>query len=632
MLQKKCIAIVFQLLIFLLFCFGMLPASAYDRSHPFGLVSASELEKLRSHFSQPPYSEMIEQMIATEAGMHMEEPSLSRDRLMMKLHSYLFAVTADESWAEKAFSGVERMAQDTVYVNDPFSFGLTRASVLRDVALAYDFCFSVWNNAQRKRTADLVYQLMLSVQSSMGAESNNRLESNWMGVRWGSVLLASVILDDSLNHALGRRDIILGYRWDARERLRDHLRYAYTSGGWYVETMGYQLYKGGFVWPALIAYQNTHPDLIRLEDLAPGMLGSYRQHITGTVAIPAVTDVGIRPDLGNDNAISAFQKWPFWIRLLPGKKQKYVRWMHDYLLEGGETQRPWQLFYSALFALPESKKENPSQGGFLNFLDETMGVVMFRNRFQDSHDIVATFNTSSQRFGGHGGPDNLTFRITGLGSVWAVGTGRTSDPTGQTQLFPATGLIQTPNPLPAGKLLDVSINPDTGSGYGLGYGSCVGVKDHFRYFAADYSDQSDADAVFLIMDKSENGRIWRMHTPGFNSVEVLGDGVLLTAPNKSTMKIAVPGINDPQINIGRVRYGGTTERLNPGIGYHGQYYHDNHLIDISCDRDILVVITLQQAGKDHPLIEMEEELQQVRVGNKLFSLTQIIQKMNFVKN
>ena len=612
-------------IIHLLISFGILIGStlnnhSQNRQHPFALVSAQELVELRTHFYQHPYNQLIEEMKKTEAEKQMEEPSLENDRLLVLTQTALFVATANEKWAEKAFSGIEKLAQDSMVVNNPFSFGLSRAAILRDLALAYDFCFPVWSDHQRKLTADVIYQLMLSVQASMGPQSNNRLESNWMAVRWGSVLLASVILDDELNDRLDRRSIILAHRWDARERIRDHVRYAYTPTGWFVESMGYQLYKGRFLWPALIAYQNSNPHLIDFEELVPNLLGSFRQHVTGTVAIPKVTDVGIRPDLANDNAISVFEQWPFWLRLLNNEKTPCLRWMHDHILQSGPSQWPWQYFYSLLFALPDAASINPQKGGLLNYLDPDMGVVMFRNRFRDENDIVATFNTSSIRSGGHAGPDNLSFRISGLGGVWAVGIGRTGDPTGQTTLFPGPEVNTLIRPLPAGKLLDVKTNPDNGSGYALGYGSCVGVENHFRYFLADYSVENGAEGVFLVLDNSDNGRIWRMHTPGFNSIEIIEDGVLITTPNQNTMKLSVPGINNPQIRIDNVRYGGTTERHNPGIGFHGKRYFDNYLINIACEGDILVVITLQEADKPHPYVKLNDQMRTVKVGQKTFSL------------
>lgn len=599
---------------------GTLNTYSQHRQHPFGLVSAPELAELRAHFSQHPYDQMIEEMKKTEKERQLEESSLGNDRLLVLIRTALFAATANEKWAEKAFSGIEKLAQDSMVVNNPFSFGLTRAAILRDVALAYDFCFPVWNDHQRKLTADIVYQLMLSVQASMGPQSNNRLESNWMAVRWGSVLLASVVLDDSLNYTLGRRGIIQAHRWDARERIRDHVRHAYTPNGWFVETMGYQLYKGRFLWPGLIAYQNLNPGLIHFEELAPDLLGSYRQNVTANVAIPTHRGIGIRPDLANDNATSVFYQWALFHRLVPENVQPILRWMHDYMFQGGILENTWEFMYSLLYITPEDDSVNPAEAGYLNYFDETVGLTMFRNKFKDGNDIVATFNTSASRSAGHAGPDNLSFRITGLGGVWAVGIGRTGDPTGQTTLFPGPEVNTRINPLPEGKLLEVDFDRKTGSGHALAAVSSVGVKNHYRYFRADYSPETDSEAVYLVLDNSDNGRTWRMHTPGFNSIEILEDGVLITAPNQNTMKLSVPGVKNPQISIDNVRYGGTTERHNPGIGFHGERYFDNYLINIACEGDILVVITLQEADKPHPSVTLDDQMRTVNVGQKTFTL------------
>jgi hypothetical protein len=288
------------------------------------------------------------------------------------------------------------------------------------------------------------------------------------------------------------------------------------------------------------------------------------------------------------------------MRLLPAKTKPYVKWMADYLNNAEVFQH--DLLLLALYA-DDLDSENPATGGYLNYIDETQGVVFFRNQFMDQDDVVACFNTSSKRFPGHAGPDNLTFRIAGLGNLWVVGAGRTGQVAGQTNLFPEGDWEQQKERHVESSLLAHEFDQD-GSGSAIGLGSCMGVKNHKRKFVADYSGQAGAKAVFIVIDSSTNGRTWRLNTPEFNDVEILENGFLLTAPNGSTLKAVVPEQQDVVVHVGKVRYGGSTIENNSGIGFGGNYYGYNKTIDIACNGNITVVMTMQPKGVKHPRIDM----------------------------
>lgn len=608
------------LLRLLLLCGFLVNTTAAE--HPKGLISSGDLAALRQKAGIAPFKQVVQVMRDHELWLRDNQVSVYDQEGLVRLRTYLYTFTSEEGWAASCYSAIEALSEDTVFLKNPMSFGLTRAALLRSLSQAYDFCYQGWSEQQRVFVADLVFDLMQSVNANMGPLSNNKLESNWMGVRYGSVLFAAIVLNDSLNASMGRRELLNAYKWDTQERLRDHVQASYTPGGWFVESMGYQFYDGSFVWPALIAFQNSLSEGgIQFAEWVPGMLQGYRQNVTGTVAINTGRGMGIKADLADDNPMAGFHGWAFWQRLLPAGNQEAVRWMHRYLLdpEAFRNRSP-DLFYSVLYAHDPSDGYNPASGGFLNYCEPGQGVVMFRNQFRDSTDIIATFNTSSKRYKGHAGPDNLTFRLTGLGNIWAVGGGRTGDPTGQTNLFPLEEEIPTGKGWPEGDLDRYRFEGGDGSGYAIGSGSCLGVHRHRRLLLADYSERSGVKAVFVVRDHSLNGAVWRMHTPGFNRVELVADGVMVYAPNGSTLKISVPGMAEPEIHLRSVRYGGSTQRHNPGIFFNGRAWYDNHLIDIHCEREILVVMTLQPAGSAHPGISGHQQSKSIKVGQQRIKL------------
>ena len=586
------------------------------RIHPMGLTDRDTFDGVRDRLKTSPYQQMYSRIIESEQQIETNIQSVYDQAEMIRLQAFIYGLSQESAWAQKCYFSIKELSSDTVFIHQPFSFGLTRALLLRNLALAYDYCYEGWSDAQRVFVNTLLFELMCTVHASMGPDANYRLESNWMGVRYGSVLLASVILNDELTSNLGRRGEVLSHLWDSKERLRDHLKAGYTSGGWFVETMGYQYYEGQFVLPAIIAYQNSiAKGVLKFEEYAPGLVNGFRQHITGTVSIRTKQGFVIKPDLANDNVMIGFTHWPLWLRILPDFNRSHIRWMHDYLYQNGHISSAGDLFYSILFYDSNERELNPETGGYLNYIEYTQGVVMFRNQFRDSTDIVATFNTSSKRYGGHSGPDNLTFRLTGMGNIWVVGGGRTGDSTGQTNLFPDKAMVSLSKTLPAGKLNAYKFFGD-GSGYAIGSGSCLGVINHTRLVAVDFSEKSGTKGVVVIKDVSDNGRVWRLHTPEFNRVTLEKGGLLLTAPNGSTLKISLPGIKQPVISIGRVRYGGETIRHNPGVEFNGVSYFNNHLIDIECNGAILVVMTLQEPGKEHPVVKGKQHSKHLVVGKK----------------
>lgn len=605
------------------FLFGFFSLLAQE--HPMGLIKATDLTIVRQRLLSSPFENVIELFRGDEKNLRCNLTTVYDQEALIRLRAYLYALTSEEGWASSCYSAIETLSEDPEFLKNPMSFGLTRAAILSSVSQAYDLCYEGWSEKQRGFVADLVFDLMQSVNANMGPLSNNKLESNWMGVRYGSVLFAAIVLNDSLNASLGRRELLNAYKWDTQQRLKDHVLASYTTRGWFVESMGYQIYDGSFVWPAIIALQNSLSEgVIQFKEWVPGLLQGYRQNVTGTVAINTGRGMGIKADLADDNPMAGFQGWAFWQRLLPAGNQEAVRWMHRYLLEPDAFKnRSTDLFYSVLFAQSPIGGYNPASGGFLNYCEPEQGVVMFRNQFRDSTDIVATFNTSSKRYGGHAGPDNLTFRLTGLGTLWVVGGGRTGDPTGQTNLFPPKETIPIGRGWTEGQLDRYSFEGGNGSGFAIGSGSCLGVDGHHRLLLADYSERSGAKAVFVVRDHSLNGAVWRMHTPGFNHVELIADGVMVHAPNGSTLKITVPGMTEPEIQLGSVRYGGSTQRHNPGIFFNGQAWYDNHLIDIHCEKEILVVITLQPTGCLHPEISGNQFSKTIKVGGQRISLPQL---------
>jgi hypothetical protein len=105
----------------------------------------------------------------------------------------------------------------------------------------------------------------------------------------------------------------------------------------------------------------------------------------------------------------------------------------------------------------------------------------------------------------------------------------------------------------------------------------------------------DNSAIVKVKDTSDNGRIWRLNTPEFNKVQILENGFVLKAPNGSKMRVTAPEEQiTGEITVSEIRYGGSTESNNPGIGFGDKFWRQNKAIDIPCDGNIEVEITLEK--------------------------------------
>lgn len=560
-------------------------------AHPRGLVLRADVGPMQNKIVQDPFGSMF---ISIKKRTEAPITTVYEEAKRIGDQSFIYLLTEDTQWSERCYKNIRQLAQDTSFVKKPISKGLTRAFILKQIAIAYDFCYAGWNDGQRRFVNRQVYELMLSVANSMGMEANYSAESNWMGVRYGSVVLAANIIDDGL---LRQTEIKTrkAYLWDAQKRLQDHIDYGFTENGWFNETLGYHQYNASFILPAIIALQNASSfnPAFELSQYTPQLAHSIDQHITSIVNVPNISGVGVKADLGDDHPMIGSSLFAYGARLMPGQLRPYLKWMLDYLYDGEFIQDP---MLSICFYPWEIESMNPKTGTFLNYADDTQGVIFFRNTFKDENDIVACFNTSSHRIEGHSGPDNLTFRIIGLGSLWAVGAGRTGEVAGQTNLFPAGNWQEQKDQKIEGTLVDYHFEKD-GGGYAIGTGSCLGVSDHQRKFTVDYSEKQGSSAVFVVEDTSENGRTWRLNTPEFNVVEPLSNGFLIKAPNGSSLKATVVGTNNVSVTIGKVRYRGSTITHNT---FYGKKYSHNKTIDITCDGNIKVVMTLQPKGVPHP--------------------------------
>lgn len=598
MLLTRCLLLFYGL-------FWSLASPAQAPSHPRGLITQAEVAPLRARMQQEPWRHFLQQL-ETRVNREMQRPPDELDAYdnayLCSQLSGLYLLTNEGHWAGKAWTYMQRILADPIFT-EPTSRGLTRAMLLQQAAISYDLCYTGWTEAQRTQASEAIFSTLLSVSSNMGTEANYNLASNWMGVRYGAVVLAASVWDDPLP-ASGKRSRALPFLWDATKRLQDHVEANLYENGWNGESMGYHAYNWSFIAPAIIALQNgTRSDVFDLLRFIPKAQNSLWAISTSQIDIPTQDGRGMKADLSDDN-LGACPPGLLatGMRLFPPAQLPYLQWMFDYRFPPDQIDDARNgLLFSLLYYPQSSQPRNPAEAGWLNYHDPEQGVAVFRNRFQDSTDVVFTLSATARRVRGHQGPDTHAWRLLGLGVPWVIGGGRTGATHLQTNLYPDSAATPRKSTQETGTLIDYGFRP--AGGYAISAGSCLGVIDHLRKTQVDYSPETGCAAAFLLQESSQNGRRWRIQTPEFNAFEALKDGYLLTAPNGATLRVKVLAPDGkPEIRSGLHRYGGETVNLNPGIRYAGKAYPNSRWIDVACEGGLTVLITLQEAGKEHPAV------------------------------
>ncbi len=594
-----------HLLIWLMF-FGsgmLFPVFGQVSEHPRGLITREEVPALQDRLKVAPYDSFFTQLqnrVIQASSIPVSSRNSYDEAYLGSQAATLYLLTETPEWANLAWEQAQKILADTIFT-DPVSRGLTRAMLLQQAAIIYDFCYSGWSQDQREALNTELFPVILSVSANMGPHANYNMASNWMGVRYGAVIFAASVWDDPMAHS-GKKSSALPFIWDSTKRLKDHLEANLYENGWNGESMGYHAYGWSFVAPALIALQNNSSSpAFQLVNFTPKSRNTLWGISTSQVDIPTQMSRGMKADLSDDN-LSACPPGLFatGFRLAPADQLPFLKWMFDYRFSPAHIDDARNgLIFSLLYYPDKPVANNPQAAGWLNYHDPQQGIAIFRNQFQDSSDIVFTLSATRTRVRGHQGPDTHSWRLLGLGVPWVIGGGRTGATYLQSNLYPDSADTPIKSRQETGDLLAFGFQPK--GGFTHSTGSCLGVKNHSRKTYISYDPQIGCKAAILMEESSANGKRWRIQTPGFNDFQLKENGYLLTAPNGATMQVRVLNPSDSvRVNRGLHRYGGKTVRHNPGIRFGGKTYSNSRWIDIECEANLTLLITLQEAGKEHP--------------------------------
>ncbi len=625
----------------------------HAQTHPRLFFDAADVAGYRAKAGTAPWSDML---AAIEWNLERDytggyDANRPFAQAMAALHLFRDSGAAPADYAEQAKLAVlwnisaPDSSNNTVWANNSYK-ALTRAGRALGVAIAFDICHSAWvgqtmpasftagNSVTYNVPAayvgmDLNAGISLALKNnadslvaSGGSEwpGDGKYANNWYAVRYGSALLSYLACDEPESGWSANYNTCLA-------QLRNYFNASLTTradaNGWNPEGIAYAQYPGYFSFPAAFALRKLKG--VDLTTEFPAMKKALWATYQGVLPIdryvrtsaPGDTRIGwgkgLRPDFTDDhNAWDPEGTAALAFAFAPESYKPGLKWMFRRLC-GDLGDQTWDCstgngLWTLLFYPDALAEQNPSTVWGNTYADHSYGVYMFRNRYQDENDFVMqTHGNARQNLGGHNGPDGLSFRIYGLGVPWCVGSGRTSDPRGQTNIFqydPET-MTSSGSPL-VPTVLDTFLRAN-GDGYTVMNMDTteIGVGNQTRRIITDYSGTSGAPGYFIVSDSSDDGSWWRMNTPDFNTITTGPDSFTITSPNGSKMTVKVLWPLNPVFRTG-------TFNRPPNFFYKDvnsaanslPYSTKNKWVDFAGngDGDFLVAITVTENGAPVPAI------------------------------
>ncbi|MEL4898169.1 hypothetical protein [Crocosphaera sp. Alani8] len=510
------------------------------QEHPRLVFRKHELPSLKEAIKTPEGQAIIKQLEKTlEQPIHYQG-YVPTGGYHASGYCFLALVNDNKYLADKGWQIVEKS------LKNPGKRLLEHSPIVAGVALAYDFCYPLWDqNKVTKVTNWLVAQTEQLVKGdSPGNGWNSNAASNWNARARGAAGLAALAI---LNEPNISNDEIYHHMRTAERNIKRYLTTAIGDYGFGTEGDHYTTEPLILtIFPFLQAYRNVMgKDLVKgshVQQILPHYimriisnngelnLNSYGRHRYYAGSALFSTSLGTLPKDFLPAIIPIFEK--------------------HLGLEGDQSfgiKMPYHAPFILAFYNQKNNYnyQNPVELFNHNFVDRRKGFYNFRNQWKNEADFVTNIYLKKELLGGTWHyPDVGSFRISGLGETWAkAGQSFNKWQEENVVILPKTSPWKTSKPI-----FFVS-NPD-GSGIvslqtnrnQLKKGnSSVGIAG-LRSFAVDYSKSSGVPGLFVLVDRFIGNneveefkeKVWIMHTAG--NVTVKDNTFIIEGENKSTMK------------------------------------------------------------------------------------------------
>lgn len=400
---------------------------------------------------------------------------------------------------------------------------LEQSPTVAGIALAYDFCYPLWNQEQRQIASKwLAQEAATLIAGTPNRGWNPTPWSNWNARARGAAGLAAlaILWESSLPPDSNPQRLLK----IAERNLKRYLKQGIGEGGFGTEGDHYTTEPLVLtVLPFLQAYRTAAGQDLLENSPAQGILPHYLQRGVvrqGMLEIPAY---------GRHGYYAGESLFAVGLGAIPPRLLPAMVWLFRcYLQRQRELMhldKPHEAIYAFVNYPQGIAPQNPAKMLDRVLADSQKGFYSFRNHWRDGDDFIASIYLKREPLGSAWSfPDAGSFRIWGLGGRWAV-SGTDSNRRESENVLVAPSLAD-----PAAEPLFFQSRPD-GSGI-----VSLQAENWLRSFAVDYSGASGAPGLFAVADRleGETAATWVMHTPG--QVELQGREFTISAASGATMR------------------------------------------------------------------------------------------------
>jgi hypothetical protein len=449
-------------------------------------------------------------------------------------YCFLSLLNEDAKAAETAWHIVAKT------LDRPASRLLEQASIDAGIALAYDLCYNNWDREKRKQvTSWLASQTVKLVNGNSPAKGwNGASWSNWSARARSAAGLASLAIlkepDEFFapHKYISQSSDVEQYLGVADRNIQRYLSIALGERGFGTEGDLYTRESIYAIIPFIQAQRNVlGKDLVEGSS-AEWLLPHYAMRIVEKDGKSYASTYG-RHRLAPDGSLFALG-----FNILPEKFLPAIAWFFDrhFGWSGDKSFGVEELLpHTAIYALTgyrdDVAKKNPGEVFGNTLVDERKGFYLFRDRWQDNNDFVASIYLKQELLGASWSfPDVGSFRIWGLGQEWAkAGESEVRKDSENVVVFEDEDDR-------SGELIFSETHPNGSGVVSLSY------KNWLRSFAVDYSGKSGAPGLFVVVDRftpqnkttDYKVKTWTMHAEG--KVKVKGQTFTIFSPSGSTLQ------------------------------------------------------------------------------------------------
>ncbi|WP_344681338.1 MULTISPECIES: hypothetical protein [Actinomycetes] len=507
---------------------GVLLATAETASleHPRIGLDDEVLAKIDRIIAEPGTPQEHWEMIRARVDAGMEDFGSSADRYAREA-AFVYQVTQDESYADRAFDGFVAAAEATPFGEEQ---ELNTANPVSQLALTYDWAYPAWDEEQRAHA--LAYFERTSAFFEFVEHPNLTLPdkaSNWVGVVFGAELAQHLAVrgDGDYGHRAERIGQVL-------DQLTKHLESAHTDEGWFQEGLEYLDYTNMISTPGILGSFDAGIDALRDQWHRPDTTDLLIRSISFQESPNARLQWGVA---NGDGAIS----FPLYLqRAEEGELGTLVE-----MFERTQGHRAEEAWYSPAFGIqalidwPEELAAEDAYDPDLvlpAILDEEAGAATFRNRVVDENDVLVQLNNRNHNHLGWSGFDTFGISLISHDTVWASQPGRDQqNADGYSRVLVDGDPTQT---VGEGVTLDQEAYAGQGGGRVLfdGAGN-LEVETATREAVVDMTSRGQVDTILAIHDVLGDGQerewTWQLAPQDGVSIEteVSGEDQLFTVKN-----------------------------------------------------------------------------------------------------